>query len=369
ILFDFDKFAKGWYGGLPTLVYRTSSFDLDLRLRYTYFRDIHLYTELLKKGKGICLNFFGSVYRIHQGGIYSSSDQLQRARIGSLGYKELYFKNKDIPALQTKYRYFHKAYLKELLVQDRHFKAFVQTLLYGFYTKDISFIKHEIKRILKHTLLGKLVKRIFYSSKGNTDFPGSKHYWEERYKKNRNSGPGSYGRLAMFKAEILNAFVNNHHIKTIIEYGCGDGNQLSLADYPHYIGFDVSEKALELCKIRFKNDTSKVFYSLEDQTHDHVTAELVLSLDVIYHLIEDAVFEDYMNCLFNSSSRYVIIYSSNYNARLTAHVKCRKFTDWIDTHVSKEWEILDYIKNPYPFDPKDPNNTSMADFYIYKNSC
>lgn len=40
-------------------------------------------------------------------------------------------------------------------------------------------------------------------------------------------------------------------------------------------------------------------------------ADLSLSLDVIYHLVEDEVFETYINTLFKSARRYVIIYSSN----------------------------------------------------------
>ncbi|NNL58140.1 MAG: glycosyltransferase, partial [Nitrosopumilus sp.] len=52
IIFDFKKFETGWYGGLPTLVFRAKSFNLKLTLKYSYFRDVHLFTELLKKGKG-----------------------------------------------------------------------------------------------------------------------------------------------------------------------------------------------------------------------------------------------------------------------------------------------------------------------------
>src|SRR5437899_4317923 len=58
-----------------------------------------------------------------------------------------------------------------------------------------------------------------------------------------NSGLGSYDKLAEFKAEVLNGFVKENTIKSVIEYGCGDGNQLKFAEYPSYLGFDVSVKA------------------------------------------------------------------------------------------------------------------------------
>ncbi len=56
-------------------------------------------------------------------------------------------------------------------------------------------------------------------------FPGSQDYWVKRYAKGGNSGPGSYSELAKFKASVLNAFVREHGIQSVIEFGCGDGNQ------------------------------------------------------------------------------------------------------------------------------------------------
>ena len=40
----------------------------------------------------------------------------------------------------------------------------------------------------------------------------SAQYWRDRYRAGGNSGAGSYGRLAGFKAEIVNAFVREHDI-------------------------------------------------------------------------------------------------------------------------------------------------------------
>ena len=90
-------------------------------------------------------------------------------------------------------------------------------------------------------------------------FPGSAQYWEKRYTYGGSSGQGAYGRLAKFKAEILNNFVSELRVGSVIEFGCGDGNQLELAKYPDYVGLDVSEKAVALCKVKFTNDISKRF--------------------------------------------------------------------------------------------------------------
>ena len=39
-------------------------------------------------------------------------------------------------------------------------------------------------------------------------------------------GQGSAGQLAAFKAEILNGFVKEDVVQSIVESGCGDGRQL-----------------------------------------------------------------------------------------------------------------------------------------------
>lgn len=178
---------------------------------------------------------------------------------------------------------------------------------------------------------------------------------------------GSYNQLAEFKAEVINSFVQKHNISSVIEFGCGDGNQLRLAQYPSYLGFDVSEKAISICRELFSEDTSKQFALMKDLYGQR--AQLTLSLDVIYHLLEDHVFEEYMRKLFDTSDKYVVIYSSNTNEQIppvAPHVKHRKFTDWID-EVRPNWKLIQHIPNKYPYFGKDDTG-SFADFYIYEES-
>jgi hypothetical protein len=115
-------------------------------------------------------------------------------------------------------------------------------------------------------------------------FPGSAAYWERRYKARGNSGIGSYGKFAQFKAEVVNAFVADRGIRSVIEFGCGDGNQLRLAGYPQYLGFDVSQTAMGLCKATFQSDPTKSFKLMREYANEK--ADLTVSLDVIYHFID-----------------------------------------------------------------------------------
>ncbi|MCC1484903.1 glycosyltransferase [Winogradskyella immobilis] len=366
VIYNFEMFTKGWYGGTLTLMFRTAAIDVEIFNRYNYFRDVHLYTELLKKGLGICQNFISAVYRVHDKGQHNSLSKLQQAKTAVNCYQELYMQNLKVDALKIKYTYFAQNYIEELIKNRSYLKVVLKTFTFGFKLKDSTFVTKMLKKIMKSNIIVLKLKSFFRKKKKIKEFEGSEYYWEKRYQSDKNSGSGSYGRLADFKAEVLNQFVEENNIKTVIELGCGDGNQLSLANYPYYIGFDVSEKALEICKAKFRDDDTKTFYNSFDDKHKGLKADLTMSLDVIYHLIEDTVFESYMQQLFMASTNYVIVFSSNYNKRSAAHVRSRKFTDWIDKNKSEEWKLVDVIKNKYPFQESDPNNTSMADFYIYK---
>ncbi len=194
-------------------------------------------------------------------------------------------------------------------------------------------------------------------------FKGSADYWDARYKAGGNSGAGSYNRLAEFKAEFLNDFVATQSITTVVEFGSGDGAQLKLAKYPSYVGVDISPTAVEAGRRMFSNDSTKSFVLTGD--YKLPPSQLSLSLDVIYHLVEDEVFDGYMRQLFASATEYVIIYASNEDkAWSSPHVRHRAFTKWVDANVSG-WKLIHREPNRYPYDEADVDNTSFADFYVY----
>ncbi|GHU00812.1 hypothetical protein AGMMS49960_09720 [Betaproteobacteria bacterium] len=212
------------------------------------------------------------------------------------------------------------------------------------------------KNLISNTsLVGRLLRWAYgYFSK----FNNSSSYWERRYASGGNSGEGSYDKLAEFKAEVINAFVKSNDINSVIEFGCGDGNQLRYAEYPQYTGFDVSVTALDLCRNTFAEDPSKQF-CLMSEFKDGGAADLCLSLDVIYHLVEDEVFQEYMQTLFGAAKRYVIVYSSNdENIFGVSHVKHRNFSRWVEENCLG-WNLLSHIPNRY-------RSLSEADFFIYQ---
>jgi SAM-dependent methyltransferase len=198
----------------------------------------------------------------------------------------------------------------------------------------------------------------------NSNVFASGEYWEARYRTGGTSGAGSYGRLAQFKADFVNNFVADNMVASVLDLGCGDGNLLSLLNLPAYTGVDISPTILARCADRF-DDRPNYAFLLPDHLNSTAPAELSLSIDVIFHLTEDTVYERHMRDLFGHATRFVIVYASNYdNTWLDAHVRHRRFSDCVANRWP-EWQLLAHLPNRFPYDHAQPNVTSFADFFVY----
>jgi len=219
----------------------------------------------------------------------------------------------------------------------------------------------------KIPLVGKLIVRVIRNIRKRR-FTTSEDYWIKRYKKGGNSGAGSHSLLALFKAKIINEFVAENGIESVIEFGCGDGDQINLFNFKSYKGFDVSHEAIAICNSVFTNDPTRQFDLIKN--HSNEKADLTLSLDVIYHLTEWDTYDGYLRRLFDSSTRFVIIYSSNSddheNNDVAPHVKHRKFTGWV-TENAPDFKLIKHVPNRYPYNG-DGRISSYADFYIFQKT-
>ncbi len=194
-------------------------------------------------------------------------------------------------------------------------------------------------------------------------FHGSASYWERNYARGGTSGAGSYHAAGEAKAAFLNGFVRSRDVRSVIEFGCGDGHQLSLAAYPSYIGLDVSRSAIALCQRRFARDPAKSFFLYDGACFTDraglFVADLAISLDVVYHLTEDPVFETYMTHLFAAATRFAIIYATNRDIPgIAPHVRHRHFTHWTEANLP-DWRLVQVTPGPNP-------GPDRADFFTYE---
>ena len=189
-------------------------------------------------------------------------------------------------------------------------------------------------------------------------------YWEQRYRAGGNSGAGSGGPLLRYKAAVINGFIAENGVASVLDLGCGDGRLLSLLRAPSYVGVDVSPTALACCIARFRQHRFLLFDALDTEP----PAELALSIDVIFHLVEDDVFVRTMDTLFGGATRFVLIYASNVDCGWPSpHVRHRRFTELVEA-AYPDWRLAAHLPNPYPYDPARPNETSFADFFVYVRS-
>lgn len=192
-------------------------------------------------------------------------------------------------------------------------------------------------------------------------------YWKKRYGCGGTSGAGSYGRLADYKAKFINNLVDELSIQSVVEFGSGDGNQASLFEFDNYLGVDAVPQVVEKCSKRFFDRETWAFKTIDHYEQSYEISDLGMSLDVIYHLVEDEVFEEYMSRLFGSARRFVLIYSSDHDELVqAAHVRHRKYSDWIFQN-EPGWNLKWSYENPFKLDVDgDPQNCSFASFALFE---
>lgn len=211
-------------------------------------------------------------------------------------------------------------------------------------------MKKIISKIKKYLYVKKeFIKKISFNSG---------KYWEKRYYLWWNSWEGSYNKNAEYKATILNNIIKEYNISNLIEFWCWDGNNLKYYNIQNYTWFDVSETAIKICIEKYINDSNKTFiYYIPGLFKAWwLKLELVISFEVIFHLIEDEVYEKYINDLFNSSKKYVLILSTNKKDKSSnaSHYKDRIFTN----DIPKNFKLIKKIDSVV--------ETLWSDFFLYE---
>lgn len=193
-------------------------------------------------------------------------------------------------------------------------------------------------------------------------YPGAADYWERRYARGGDSGAGSTGRLAAYKAATVNRFVRERDIRSVVEFGCGDGRQLQLADYPLYTGLDISKSAVGHCRALFAGDASRRFGIYRPDVFNPLDfqSDMALSLEVIFHLTEDDTYNLYMRHLFAAARHWVVIFSSDEadtTGGIFPHFRPRQFLK----DVPPGWLLRERLENPH-------RDISVSEFFFFEKT-
>lgn len=194
-----------------------------------------------------------------------------------------------------------------------------------------------------------------------------KAYWDNRYNTGGNSGNGSYGELNNFKVNFINNFIKEKNIETVIDFGCGDGNQLMQTNYKKYLGLDVAKSSIKKCLKLFNNQKNKSFLLYDPMyfvNNNFFKADLVICIDVLYHIIPEEDFIKTLKDIFSCSKKYVILYTSidAYKTepyRVGAHVRHRDTMFFLEK--IENYRITGIVANALP-------NLSSASFIILQKN-
>lgn len=170
-------------------------------------------------------------------------------------------------------------------------------------------------------------------------------YWETRYAHGRGPGAGSVGEAGRMKAARVNELLTG--ATSVVDWGCGDGGFLGLLDLDGigYLGVDVSASAIAKCVVRYGGLHQFLLARPGAQPAVAVGTDVALSLDVLYHLVDDDDYGDYLAAVFISASRRVVAHTTDYDAPASApHVRHRavtndvaaRYSGWVLTHQASD---------------------------------
>lgn len=121
------------------------------------------------------------------------------------------------------------------------------------------------------------------------------------------SGPGSKLSVNKTLINLIEEFIKNNNIKSIIDCGCGDFNwmqklNINLLDF--YIGIDIVEPLIINNNLKYSND--KIKFIKSDIITDNIPCgDIIICKDCLFHLSFDHALKVIKN-IKNSNSKFLI---------------------------------------------------------------
>lgn len=170
--------------------------------------------------------------------------------------------------------------------------------------------------------------------KPNKILTSSYQYWAERYINTNFKNSSGNGRLKFrlrYKAKMLNKIFETYTITKIADFGCGDGLLASRLKCAKYYGIEINSEIVSNLKNKFFEKKEFEFSTkFESRWRNKIDASI--SVDVIFHLVEKDVYQKYMNELFSTDAKYVIIRAYNHESQGTgrnSHILHREFLNTV----------------------------------------
>ena len=121
------------------------------------------------------------------------------------------------------------------------------------------------------------------------------------------SGTGSTPEITREYRAYLQDFIKTHHVKSIVDAGCGDWSFSSTIDWAgaRYLGVDIASDVIEA--VRKKHENANITFRVGDITEELPAADLLISKDVLQHLSNALVQKFVKNNLKRGKYKWVLL--------------------------------------------------------------
>ena len=199
----------------------------------------------------------------------------------------------------------------------------------------------------------------------------NKHFWIERVKQFGHTGWSdrlTYMYDQKIRLKIVETIIEkyfNNKIDKVLDFGCGSGDfSLLLSEYSkEVISVDIAKEIIDIAKS--KQNRPNIHFSILDEAKlEEETFELILSITVLQHIIDDKAFENTLN-LFNnllSKNGILVLIESLSNKEDSNYLKFRSYKTFKDSLENNNFEILE-MYNLY-----HPQNHPTKLYSLFKSS-
>lgn len=121
------------------------------------------------------------------------------------------------------------------------------------------------------------------------------------------SGSGSTLDVTREYRAYIEEFIKKHHVKSVVDAGCGDWEFSSATNWNHarYLGVDISTDVIDLVKKKYQKEG--VSFVVGDVTESLPSADLLLCKDVLQHLPNRLIIKFIKNNLKKGKYKWAII--------------------------------------------------------------
>lgn len=155
------------------------------------------------------------------------------------------------------------------------------------------------------------------------------------------SGPGSSLGCTQTFRSVLESYIQQYEIKSILDLGCGDLTWISTtsvftSNTCKYWGYDVVESILAPARVKYASDSRKVFVTADitNENDAFPVIDLIIVRDVLFHLESQAILRLFRK-LRATSFKYIF---------LTSHPNVEVNTDVFDRWY---YRSINLLREPY----------------------